>query len=1068
MEDDATAAQEAEDGAAEPFARPVRKPSRAVRILLLIALFLTIVLAGVWLQRKPIADRIVRDELARRGVPARYHIADLGLSRQRLTDVVIGDPDHPDLVADWVEVSTDISLRGASVTALRAGHVRLRGRLVDGQLKLGAIDRLLPPPTGKPFALPSLNVAVEDARMRLDTPYGVVGLKVAGTGKLDDGFSGTLAAVAPELAVAGCTVERLAAAVHVTIGDGRPSLEGPVRAAAAQCEGAAASHPALALDATLGEALDRWKGSADLTIAKADVAAATADRVRGTVTFEGGPERTTGTVELASDALAGEGLHAGETRIAGRYAAGTKGNRFGGAVHGGGVALSRATIQRVAGLAGAADGTPAGPLVDKLVRAAVLAGRAMDVRAELSAEQTDEGGHIGVSRMTMTARSGARATLSGGTGIRYRWPDAGLTLDGMLAFAGGDLPEAAIRLHQARAGAPVRGTALFRPYAADGARLALTPVDFEAAADGSTRFTTRATISGPIGPDGRVSGLTMPVSARWNGGGRLVINRTCVPLSFDRLAVSGLELDATRLALCPEDAALLRITGAGVRGGAQIANADLTGRIGGTPLALTADASEFRLTDNGFRLQNVAARIGGESVTRIAADLTGRVGDGDVAGRFSDGSGQIGSVPLLMSDAAGAWRLADGVLTLDGALKVDDAAEDPRFEQLASDDFHFTLDGNRIDAAGTLKTPEGGVKVSDVTIAHDLGTGTGHAVLDVPGIAFDEDFQPERLTRLTFGVIADVRGAVSGKGRIEWTSEDVTSTGTFATTGTDLSAAFGTVTGLSTTIHFTDLLNLKTAPDQLATIAEVNPGIAAIGGVIHYQVLDSERVRIEGGEWPFAGGTLILEPTVLDFGEKQQRRLTFRLRGVEAAQFLQQFDFDNINATGTFDGVLPMVFDESGGRIVDGHLETRAGGTLAYIGEVSEEDLGTWGNLAFNALKSIRYDSLTVTLDGPLAGEMVTRIRFAGVHQGEGAEGNFIVDRLAKLPLRFNIRIKAPFRQLIDSVQSYYEPERLIERNLPSLIEEQKNQAQDPKNTAGPSSENDDGAVQPTESEAMP
>ncbi|MEG8052507.1 hypothetical protein QP185_03200 [Sphingomonas aerolata] len=75
---------------------------------------------------------------------------------------------------------------------MRAGRVRLRGRLVGGRLSLGAIDRLLPAPSGKPFALPALDATVDDARMRLETPYGLVGLKLSGTGKLDNGFRARL------------------------------------------------------------------------------------------------------------------------------------------------------------------------------------------------------------------------------------------------------------------------------------------------------------------------------------------------------------------------------------------------------------------------------------------------------------------------------------------------------------------------------------------------------------------------------------------------------------------------------------------------------------------------------------------------------------------------------------------------------------------------------------------------------------------------------------------------------------------------------------------------------------
>ena len=62
-------------------------------------------------------------------------------------------------------------------------------------------------------------------------------------------------------------------------------------------------------------------------------------------------------------------------------------------------------------------------------------------------------------------------------------------------------------------------------------------------------------------------------------------------------------------------------------------------------------------------------------------------------------------------------------------------------------------------------------------------------------------------------------------------------------------------------------------------------------------------------------------------------------------------------------------------------------------------------------------------MNGPLAGEMVTDVRFAGISQGAGAKSNFLVRRLQKLPFVFNIRIKAPFRGLLDSAQTFYDPQ---------------------------------------------
>jgi len=202
-------------------------------------------------------------------------------------------------------------------------------------------------------------------------------------------------------------------------------------------------------------------------------------------------------------------------------------------------------------------------------------------------------------------------------------------------------------------------------------------------------------------------------------------------------------------------------------------------------------------------------------------------------------------------------------------------------------------------------------------------------------------------------------------------------------------------------------------------------------GTIVYQLLPDTRVQIDSGVWPFAGGKMTLLPTTLDFADAGSRRMTFRLEGVKADQFLQQFDFKNLDATGVFDGELPMVFDIAGGRIENGSLVVRpGGGSLAYVGDLTQKDLGLWGNIAFQALKSLRYRNLTIAMNGPLAGEMITDVRFAGVTQGQGAKSNFIIRRLQRLPFVFNVRIQAPFRGLLDSAQSFYDPSRLLPRFL--------------------------------------
>ncbi|TPG22762.1 hypothetical protein EAH87_00495 [Sphingomonas koreensis] len=1022
-------------------------------------LFVVVLASTIWAARKPLASDLVDRTLAADGVPASYSIDDLGLGRQRLTNLVIGDPAHPDLVADWIEVHTVLGLHGAHVTGLSAGRVRLRGRLIDGKLSLGAIDRLLPAPSGKPFALPALDVTVADARMRLETPQGVVGLKVSGAGMLSDGFSGRLAAVSEQLDLGGCVARKVAATVGVTIADARPSFTGPIRAAALDCGDNHGRGVSADLNATLGDRLDRWQGKATLGIAQFANPQARAQRLGGTVDFDGSAALTSGTVDLKTGAFGVQGLTGASLALAGGYRVERTFLGFQGTAAATGAALPPAVQTSIARLSSAGAGTPIGPLAAALAKAGQAAGRSMSIDANIEALRSNGVGRIAVSRLLLAAASGARATLTGGNGVQYDWPHGGLRLDGLLAIHGGGLPEAAIRLAQPHAGGPVTGTAVIRPYAAGGATLSLSPVSFTANPDGSTRFSTELALSGPLG-DGRLDNGRIAVTGRWDGGRRLAIDPACAPVSFDRLAVSGLVLDHVATELCPIGGALIAIDGAAISGGARIAALKLAGRLGSTPIALTTAGATLRLADNGFALNNVAALLGAaDRLTRLDfASLDGRIDGGAVAGRFAGGGGTIANVPLILSKADGDWRFNGDVLDVTGGLTVADNAAAPRFEPLDSHDVTLKLANNVITAGGTLANPASSVKVTDVMLVHDLAKGAGHADLAVPGISFTKGFQPEQLTKLTYGVIADVDGRVSGAGHIAWSPDGVTSTGDFKTAGTNLAAAFGPVTGLWTQIHFTDLLGLVSAPNQTATVADVNPGVPVDNGVISYQTLSSTQVKVNGGSWPFSGGTLSLEPTVLDFGTGQARTLTFRVKDMDAAQFLQQFDFRNISATGTFNGLLPMVFDENGGRVENGHLKVEhSGGSIAYVGDLTQKDLGTWGNMAFQALKSLKYDTLDITMNGPLSGEMVTQVRFAGIKQGAGTKTNFIVKRLMKLPFVFNVTIRAPFRQLLTSAQTFGDPSLLPKGKVTELIQAEQQQQAAPAQS-----------IQPPESETVP
>jgi hypothetical protein len=156
-----------------------------------------------------------------------------------------------------------------------------------------------------------------------------------------------------------------------------------------------------------------------------------------------------------------------------------------------------------------------------------------------------------------------------------------------------------------------------------------------------------------------------------------------------------------------------------------------------------------------------------------------------------------------------------------------------------------------------------------------------------------------------------------------------------------------------------------------------------------------------------------------------------------------------------------MIFDESGGRIVGGRLDSRAGGgELAYNGVVNKADLGTMGNIAFNALRDLRFKSMIIRLDGDLAGEFTSRLAIDGLGIGQANQTQKIIrNLLAKIPLKLNVTISGPFRALIATAKSVSDPRQVIKDVLPRplddvpgittevrRVEENKQQTQTPVN----------------------
>ncbi|HEX9947865.1 MAG TPA: YdbH domain-containing protein [Allosphingosinicella sp.] len=1027
-----------------------RRPVKRLTALALLGLILLALLIA-WTQRRPIAADFIDRELARRNVRATYEVKGIGFRTQRLENLVIGDPRDPDLTARWVEVRLAWGLRRPKVTLITARGVRLNARLAkNGKISFGEIDRLLPPPTGLPFRFPDQNVDIAETAVRFDTPAGLVGIALEGKGNLADGFRGRMAAAAHTLRPGGCRIDGVKGRWAVAVSDLKPSFQGPARVARLACaERLAVKDIGLDLDVGLAPGLDSWKGTTGLRAVRLQAGTAVLTMLSGRLGLDGNRRMTRGDLSLASAASRVGGISAAGAGIDGRYGLSLANGGFtllGDATARG--ASARGPLAGAIAALGSAGGTPLEPVGNALAASLSRAAGGFDADATLRLVNGRGFGGVRFERLSAVTRSGARVALGGGQGLTYYWPGGLTRLDGNLDVAGGGFPSIRLSLDQARPGASIRGTGRIQPMRVGNSRLALGDIAFTAAPGGATRINTVATIDGPL-DDGWVRGLVLPIAGRLDGRGGFVFGTSCTPAHFEALQIGGLRLGRTVLPLCPTGRALVWKAPRGrVAGGAELRSPRFAGTLGASPFDLAASRLRFGFDGPSFTGSDLAVNLGraGAQSRLTLASLTGDFGARGVAGLYSGMAGKLANVPLLMSKGNGTWRMRDGDLAVEGAMQVADEAAAPRFHPLVTREFRLTLADNRIQAGGWLDDPETGTRIVRADIGHSLATGQGRAALDVPGIRFDKDYQPEQLTRLTTGIVALVNGVLKGQGEIGWDGTGSRSSGTFSTDDMDFAAAFGPVEGLSTTLRFTDLLGLVSAPGQEARIGLVRTGIDVLDGRIRYQLLPGLQVKVESGRWPFAGGELILEETVLDFSRPSAKRLTFRVEGLDATLFIQKMEFANITATGTFDGVIPMVFDERGGRIVGGRLVARPeGGTLSYIGELTDQQLGVYGKLAFDALKSMRYSKLTIGLDGSLEGEFVAGIELDGVARNaaltvapagglRGMVAGRALTQLAKIPFEFNITVKGPFRALIGTMRSLHDPTLLLQSTLPDLM----------------------------------
>ncbi len=1002
----------------------LRRRWRWVLAAFLIAL--AVILGAFWLSREKIADTLIADQLEKLGLPATYEIESISADRQVLRKIAVGDPARPDLTIERVVVATRTGWGMPGIGRITLQKPRIYGSYRNGKLSFGALDPLIFKDSKQPAGLPELDLAVVDGRGLLESDFGNLGLKLEGQGPLRSGFQGTVAAVAPDVQLGGCRLSGVSVYGTLQTASGKPQFKGPVRSSGVKCPGQAmalASANAV-LDLMLDPQFNGAEGSANLKLKQLGIAKNNVAVVDAATRYVWRDGRVTVHFNTKGGRLATPYFAAttlgldGALRADQRFASASIEGEFDGS----GIQPAPGLDTSLAGAQTSAAGTLAAPLLAQFRRSLASEVLNSSLAGQFTLRKNGDALNLLIPQGRFAGRSGQSLLAVSKVQVSS---EAGKTprIAGNFVTGGAGMPRLSGRLERQGNGRIVSRLSM-APYAAGDASMALPMLSVTQAPGGAYGFAGLARISGPL-PGGEARNLEMPISGSWRSGTGLAMWQECVTARFDRLALANLTLDRQRLSLCPaRGRAIVQAGSGGLKIAAGAPALALQGKFGSTAIRLRSGAIGFAMpgqlsaktvdvafgdpkTETRFKLSNVTASLGQK-----------------ISGTFSGSEFRLAAVPLDLLEASGEWRFDPGKLTIErGLFRLEDRELADRFKPMTARDATLTLSDGKIVASAMLRETVSDREIVRADILHDLRSGIGNADLALADVRFDRQLQPFMLSDLVLGVVENAVGTVTGGGRIDWTAKAVTSTGQFSTAALDFAAPFGPTKGVSGTVEFTDLLGLITAPDQRLKIRSINPGIEALNGELSFTMLPDRVLMINGAQWPFLDGAMRLLPTRMKLGAAEVRRYVLEVEGVSAARFVEKMEFGNISASGIFDGKLPLVFENDVGRIDGGTLISRApGGNVSYVGDLTYLDLSSMANFAFDALRSLSYRRMEITLEGELDGEIITRLAFDQIKQGEGAKRNFITGQLARLPIKMNVNVKAPFFALVSSFKRLYDP----------------------------------------------
>jgi hypothetical protein len=332
-------------------------------------------------------------------------------------------------------------------------------------------------------------------------------------------------------------------------------------------------------------------------------------------------------------------------------------------------------------------------------------------------------------------------------------------------------------------------------------------------------------------------------------------------------------------------------------------------------------------------------------------------GVSDAVARLVAGEVVVSGGAARVQLAGDAAAIRNGTIALDRA-NVADLQATPRFQPISA--------SGAIRAAGDNWTGDIALafrdrRLASVALRHALNTGMGEAVVTMRDLAFEPNMlQPADVAPFLSAFGSRIRGNVDFTGRFAWSKDSMTSEGRLVVPGIDLQSPFGAVRQLKTELAFTSLMPVALRPAQTVTVDRIDLAVPLEQVSARFSYAP-EALRLEAATAAVAQGRATLDPMNYSLAPGSTNNGTLRLQNINAQTLVEAAGLtDRMSVEARIDGAVPFTLGPEGVRFADGRVAANAPGRLSIRREALTASVGTAGAAQAppNAVQDFAYQAL--------------------------------------------------------------------------------------------------------------